>query len=310
MRIGLAVPLGLPFDRIPALARRAETLGYDLFACGEHVFFHGPVPNGLVALAAAGGATERIRLLSALTLVPTYPAALLAKMVATLDGVTGGRFEFGVGIGGEYPAELRACGLDPRHRGAYTDEALEVLGALFTGDPVTHHGRFARIEGDRLDPAPTQRPRPPIWVGGRKTGAARRAGRFADVWMPYLMDPRQFATSLAEARDYARAAGRKLHAVTGAYFAWTNVDRDDARARRDGIETLSKLYNQDMSAVAGRYLVLGSPERVVERLSEYAAAGAQAVVIAPACAGEAAESLSELVAEAVIPALRLGVGVR
>jgi alkanesulfonate monooxygenase SsuD/methylene tetrahydromethanopterin reductase-like flavin-dependent oxidoreductase (luciferase family) len=98
--------------------------------------------------------------------------------------------------------------------------------------------------------------------------------------------------------------------VTGAYFAWTNVDRDDARARRDGIETLSKLYNQDMSAVAGRYLVLGSPERVVERLSEYAAAGAQAVVIAPACAGEAAESLSELVAEAVIPALRLGVGVR
>jgi probable F420-dependent oxidoreductase len=304
MRVGLAVPLGLPFDRIPALARRAEALDYDLFACGEHVFFHGAVPNGMVALAAAGGATERIRLLSALTLVPTYPAALLAKMAATLDAVTGGRFELGVGVGGEYPSELRACGVDPRHRGAYTDETLEVLAKLFTGERVTHEGRFVTIENDRLDPPPVQRPGPPLWIGGRKPAAVRRAGRFADVWMPYLMEPRQVAASLAEVSEAAQAAGRKPDAVAGAYFAWTHVDPDDARARRDGIATLSRLYQQDMTPVADRYLVLGSPERVVERLGEYAAAGVRTVLIAPACPDGAAESLVELVAETVLPALR------
>lgn len=304
MRVALTVPPGLPFDRIPALARRAEALGYDLFACGEHVFFHGAVPNGLIALAAAGGATERIRLLSALTLVPTYPAALLAKMVATLDGVTGGRFEFGVGIGGEYPSELRACGVDPRQRGAFTDESLEVLAALFSGRPVTHEGRFTRIEGDRLDPPPVQRPGPPVWVGGRRPAAVRRAARFADVWMPYLMEPRQFAASLDGVREAAADLGRAADSVAGAYFAWTNVDPDDARARRTGIETLSRLYNQDMARVADRYLVLGSPDRVAERLAEYTSAGVATVVIALACPDGTAEAVVELFAETVLPLVR------
>jgi citrate lyase subunit beta/citryl-CoA lyase len=304
VRVGLSVPPGLPFDRIPALARRAEVLGYDLFACGEHVFFHGAVPNGLIALAAAGGATERIRLLSALTLVPTYPAALLAKMIATLDGVTCGRFELGVGIGGEYPSELRACGVDPRDRGPRTDESLEVLAKLFTGDPVSYEGRFVRIEGDRLDPPPVQRPGPPVWVGGRKPAAVRRAARFADVWMPYLMEPRQLAASLAGVREAAADLGRAADSVVGAYFAWTNVDPDDARARRTGLETLSRLYDQDMTPYADRYLVLGCPDRVAERLTEYACAGSATVVIALACPDDGAEAVVELFAETVLPALR------
>jgi probable F420-dependent oxidoreductase len=304
VRVGLAVPLGLSFDRIPALARRAEVLGYDLFASGEHVFFHGSVPNGLIALAAAAGATERIRLLSALTLVPTYPAPLLAKMIATLDRVSAGRFEFGVGVGGEYPSELRACGVDPRQRGAFTEESLEVLAALFTGGPVTYAGRFVHLEGERLDPPPVQRPGPPVWVGGRKAAAVRRAARFADVWLPYLMEPRRYAASLAQVRAGAQGVGRSADSVAGAYFAWTNVDADDSRARRTGVETLSRLYNQDMAPVADRYLVLGSPARVAERLAEYAAAGVTTVVIALACPDGTAESVVELFADSVLPALR------
>ncbi|GAA0609865.1 hypothetical protein GCM10009547_09930 [Sporichthya brevicatena] len=304
MRVGVTLTVSADFTHIPAQAKRLEEAGFDLIASGEHVFFHAPVPNGLIALAAAGGATERIRLLSALTLLPTYPAALAAKQVATLDGVTNGRFEFGIGVGGEYPSELRACGLDPKDRGAYTDEALEVIQKLFTGERVEHSGRFVTIEGDRLLPPPVQRPGPPIWVGGRKPAAMRRAGRFADVWMPYLMTPEQVASSLASAREHAEAAGRKPADLAGAYFAWCNVGRDGDHARRAGIEMLSRAYNQDMGPVADRYLVLGSPDQVVERLSAYAAAGAETVIIATACPPDDADEVLDLLASDVLPALR------
>lgn len=304
MRIGLALAASTDFSTIPGLAKQAEAAGFDLIASGEHVFFHEAVPNGLIALAAAAGATERIRLLSALTLLPTYPAPLAAKMVATLDGVSGGRFEFGVGVGGEYPAEIRACGVDPKTRGAYTDEALEIITALFTGEPVTYNGRFCTVEGDRLNPPPVQRPGPPIWVGGRKPAAFRRAGRFADVWMPYLMEPHQVADSLSAAREQAVEAGRKPDAISGAYFAWCNVGTDGDAAEKSGIEFLSRAYNQDMGRVADRYLVLGTPQRLVERLSEYHAGGVETVVIALACRAEQTPGALDLLATEVAPALK------
>jgi probable F420-dependent oxidoreductase len=304
MRIGLAPGLSGDLGGISKLAKRIEDAGFDLIGSGEHVFFHAPTPNGLIALAAAAGATERIRLLSALTLLPTYPAPLAAKMVSTLDGVSNGRFEFGVGVGGEYPSELRACGVDPKHRGAYTDEALDIITQLFTGEPVTYEGRFCTVEGDRLNPPPKQRPGPPIWIGGRKPAAERRAGRFGNVWMPYLMEPAKVGESLGRAREHAVAFGRKPDDLTGAYFAWTMVDRDGDHAARTGIEFLSRAYNQDMGRVADRYLVLGTPQRLIERLSEYHAAGAETVLIAVAGTDDATETAFDLLATEVVPALR------
>ena len=302
MRVGLAPGMAGNHDQIPKLAKQIEDAGFDLIGSGEHVFFHAPVPNGLIALAAAAGATSRIRLLSALTLLPTYPAALAAKQVATLDGVSGGRFEFGVGVGGEYPSEIRACGFDPKHRGAYTDESLEVITALFTGEPVHHSGRFITIEGERLNPPPVQRPGPPIWVGGRKPAAERRVGRFGNVWMPYLMEPAQVAESLGRARDAAVSFGRKPEDVTGAYFAWSMVDRDGDRAWQTGVEFLSQAYNQDMGRVADRYMVLGSPQRLIERISEYHAAGVETVLIA--LASTDTDAAFDLLASDVLPALQ------
>jgi alkanesulfonate monooxygenase SsuD/methylene tetrahydromethanopterin reductase-like flavin-dependent oxidoreductase (luciferase family) len=81
MRVGLMVPPQLDPRQVVPTAVRAEAQGFDLLACGEHVFFHGPVSNAFVTLAAAAGATRRIRLMTALTVLPIYPAALAAKMV-------------------------------------------------------------------------------------------------------------------------------------------------------------------------------------------------------------------------------------
>lgn len=301
MRFGLMLPPQLDLARVVPLARRAEELGYDLVACGEHVFFHVPTTNAFVALAAAAAATSRISLLSAATVLPVYPAALAAKMVATLDGVSGGRFELGVGVGGEYPAEFLACGVDPAERGRRADEALGLITRLLDGEAVHHDGRFWRVDGQRLAPVPARRP--PIWVCGRRAAAIRRAGRYGEVWMPYMVEPERFGQSLDRVRAQALAHGRPTGAVQGALFCWAGVGADGQRARRSALDVLSRIYRQDFGPLADRYVPTGTPAQVAARLGEYAAAGAETVLFAPAAADEELERAAEMFIHEVAPAL-------
>lgn len=304
MRLGLMIPPQLDPRQLVPMAVRAEEQGFDFVACGEHVFFHGPVSNAFVTLAAAAGATRRIRLMTALTVLPIYPAALAAKMIATLDGVSDGRVEIGIGVGGEHPPEFEACGVPVRERGRRTDEALEVLSALFTGEPVHFDGRYTTLDGQVLDPLPVQRPAPPIWVGGRREAAIRRAGRHGNGWLPYLVTPEQVHSGLASARAVALDAGRSGGDVAGGVFCWSTVDADGGWARRTGVEVVSGIYQQDLSVRADHYLEGGTPDKVASRLREYADAGAETVVFAPACSSVDLERVVDTFANHVLPELR------
>ena len=119
-------------DKTAEFAQRAEELGFDYLGCGEHVMFHGPVGNTFISLSVAAGATKKIQLISSIVLLPLYPAALVAKMGSALDVASGGRYNFGVGIGGEFPKEFEACGVPVNQRGSRTNEALEVINKLWT----------------------------------------------------------------------------------------------------------------------------------------------------------------------------------
>jgi probable F420-dependent oxidoreductase len=309
MKFGVMITIETELADVVPLARRAEELGYDFLGFGEHVFFNGPVTNAFISLSAAAGATERIRLLSALTILPVYPAALAAKMAATLDGVSGGRFDMGIGIGGENPDELRACGADPRTRGARTDEGLEVMTRLWAGERLTFQGRFNTIENALLEPLPIQRPRPPLWIGGRKPAAMRRAGRFADVWFPYMVDPAQLADGLAQARAAAVEHGRQAEEISGAVFSWSLVGKDAAETRRTALSALQRIYRQDFTPLADRYVPAGTPDQVAARFVEYAQAGADKILFTPACPGrDQVAAAMELFAREVIPAVREAVG--
>jgi probable F420-dependent oxidoreductase len=289
---------------VAAEARAAEQCGYDGVATGEHLFFHGPVTNGFIALAAAAGATSRIRLLSSLTVLPLYPAALAAKFATTLDQVSGGRFDMGVGVGGEHPPEFVAAGAEVGDRGARADEALELLRALWAGGPVDFAGRFTTVPGLALDPGPVQPGGPPLWLGGRRPPAIRRAGRYADVWMPYMYTPEQVARSLAEVREAAEQAGRDPASVRGSVFCWGAVAEDPATARQDAIDTVSAVYQQDFAPLADRYLLHGDPDRVVARAAEYADAGAGTLVFSPSGEGARRQAAVDLFGAAVLPRLQ------
>ena len=265
------------------------------------MFFHGPTANAFVCLAAAAVATQRIGLLSALTVLPLYPIGLAAKMAVTVDRLSGGRFSLGVGVGGEYPAEFAACGVPLAERGAKTDEALAVLRRLFNAETVTHHGQHAQLDALALLPPP--RAPLPIWVGGRRPPALRRAARFADVWLPYMVTPEMVHTGMVEIREQAEQHGRSGDAIHAAVFLWGDTDLDGTLARDRAVQRVSTVYDQDFTPLADKYLLAGTPDTVTTRLAQYQRAGATSVVFAPACPPQARTATVELFAREVIPAL-------
>ena len=290
-------------DGVAQFARRAEDLGFDVLGCGEHVMFHVPTANTYISLAVAAGATSRIRLLSAIVLLPLYPAALAAKMGAALDVASNGRYLFGVGVGGEYPKEFEACGVPIGERGARTNEALDVIRRLWTERDVSYAGRFNTLNGVSIDPPPVQSP-PPIWVAGRRDVAMRRAARYGDGWLPYMYTPEQLAASIAKIRGFGEEAGRDLDGFRFGLYIFTAVHEDGDRAREMAISRLSRQYAQDFSGLVGKYALAGTPEEVRGRLGEYIDAGASLVMLSSACPDEHIDENIRLVAEEVIPAFR------
>ena len=290
-------------DDIAAEAREAEALGYQFISTGEHVFFHGPTANGLISLAAAAGATERIKLMSTITLVPLYPPALLAKQVASLDVVSDGRFHLGVGVGGEFAKEFEACGVPVHERGARTDEALEVMQRLWTENDVTFDGRFTKLSGMTLMPKPAQEPHPPVWISGRSDAAMRRAARFGSGWLPYMYTPEKLAQSIETIDGHASEVGREGSVKPG-LFMFFAVHEDGERGLQMAAQRLSVQYNQDFSALVGKYALAGSPDDCIARLREYIDAGARTVILNSACPADYMVENQRLLAEAVLPAFR------
>ena len=285
-------------------ARRAEELGYDYLLTGEHLMFYTPIGNTMVSLAAAAGATERIKLMSGIALVPLYPAALLAKQAAVLDVVSDGRFSLGIGVGGEFPKEFDAVGVPVKERGARTDEALEVINRLLTEKDVHFDGRFTKLDGVSIAPRGVQKPRLPFWVAGRKDVAMRRAARHAEGWLPYMYTPEMLAESLVKIAGFTEEAGRPAGTVQPGLFIFTCVHEDRATALDLANQQLSKQYNQDFSKLVEKYTIAGSPQDCIARLQEYIDAGARTIMFSPGCPPDYVEENTRLIAEMVIPAFR------
>lgn len=303
---GIAFGTGLRSPHgVAEFARQVEDLGFDVLTCGEHVMFHVPTANTFISLSVAAGATRRIRLLSAVVLLPLYPAALAAKMGAALDVASNGRYLFGVGVGGEFPKEFEACGVPVNERGARTNEALDVIRRLWTGRGVSYAGRFNTLNDFSLDPMPVQSP-PPIWVAGRRDAAMRRAARYGDGWLPYMYTPEQLAASAEKIRAFGEEAERSLDGFRLGLYVFTTVHEDGERARAMAAETLGRQYAQDFTKLIGKYALAGNPEEVRARLREYVDAGARLVMLSSACPEEYIDENVRLIAREVIPAFREG----
>jgi probable F420-dependent oxidoreductase len=216
-------------EAIRELASGAEEAGFDAVFVTEHPF---PVDRWLetgghhaldpfVALAFVAAATEKLRLHTNLCIPAYRNAFLLAKTVATLDALSGGRVILGIGAG-YLEGEFEALGMPFDDRNEVTDEAILAMRAAWKGESVAMEGRRFRASGNTMLPRPVQQPGPPIWIGGNSKRAIRRAVELADGWAPFPNPARSAArrhtpplqtvddlwARIEVAREEAAAAGR------------------------------------------------------------------------------------------------------
>ena len=218
MKIGVWIPncrhLATP-EIIRTTAVRAEQLGYDSVWVSDHVVVpHANVVNfgetifdPLITLGVAAGATRRVQLGTTVLIVPYRNAVVTAKMIASLDALSGGRVLFGIGAGW-VAAESAMLGLPFKERGAMTDEYLRAMQELWTSRAPAFNGTYTQFSGLVFEPKPIQKPHPPIWVGGHSKAALRRTVEFGAAWHPINRPVEELRASQAEIARLCQCRGR------------------------------------------------------------------------------------------------------
>ena len=232
-------PMSSP-EALRSLAQDAERMGFDSVWVSDHIIlprqvesFYPYAADGvatfrpdepyyepLAALNFLAGCTTKVRLGTHVLILPYRNPVLTAKLLSTLDVLSGGRLILGAGVGW-MEEEFLALGLDTYHqRGAVTDEYIRLFKELWTKDEPEFQGEFYQLSGVGFSPKPVQKPHPPIWIGGHTGAAIRRAATLGDGWMPIglrppaILEPEELAGKIARLRTPTRQAGRPEDAVS------------------------------------------------------------------------------------------------
>jgi probable F420-dependent oxidoreductase len=285
-------------------AEEVERLGYDVLWFRDHLLWHSPVLEPFTALGALAARTRRIRLGPGVLLLPLRHPAHVAKAVASLDYLSGGRAVLGVGVGGEFPREYEAAGVPLAERGRRADESLEAIRALWTRAPASYRGRFFAFADVVMEPRPVQVPHPPIWVGGRSEAAVRRAARHGDGWLAYFVTPERLREGLLRAAGYRSPNGDGATPLAGGVVLYVCLAPDREAARREAARYLSLEYRQPFERLVERYCALGPAAECAETIQRFVAAGARHITLIPTGSPAfAREQLRALAAE-VLPLVR------
>ena len=275
-------PLANPAD-ITTLAREGEALGFAFVFVNDHIVVPrrtdsrypysqsgawaggrtGEALELLSLLSYLAGVTTRARLLTSIMVVPYRSPVLAAKVLATIDVLSGGRLTIGCGTGW-MREEFEAIGTAPfAARGAVTDEYLAVFKTLWTDDAPRFAGEFAAFDAIRFLPKPVQKPHPPLWIGGESGRAHRRTAALGDCWYPIGCNPRQpldspekFAAGRDKLHQAIAAAGRDPAEIGLAYGAVWYGDG----ARRDSSDGGRMVFtgeDDEIAADIGRFGELG-----------------------------------------------------
>ena len=289
MQIGFNIPVTPPLGTPATMARLAvegEAIGYDYACVSDHVMIpksiasrypysdSGEFPKAsrgerqeqLTAVAYLAAKTSRLRFLTSVMVVPHRPAVLTAKILATIDVMSGGRLIVGIGAGW-LKEEFEAIGAPPfEERGAVTDEYMLAFRELWTKEAPRFDGKFVKFKDVIFAPKPVQKC-PPMWVGGESGPALRRTARIGDGWYPIGTNPQhplntmpRYRASVERLRNLTQDAGRKPESVALTY-----------RVQRFGTQVPAKADNGE------RTLFSGSNAELIEDVRAMRALGVAAL---------------------------------
>jgi F420-dependent oxidoreductase-like protein len=290
------------------LAEAAERLRFEGLFRSDHYFSARGVSgvgstDAWTVLGALAATTSRLRLGTLVSPVTFRAPGLLAKVVATVDEISGGRVELGMGAGW-WAEEHTQHGFpfpEPKQRFAILEEQLAIVQGLLTRERFSFRGSHHAVEDAVFLPKPVQRPRPPIVLGGGTVGPwmQRLVGRYADEFNTYGCSPEMAAERFARARAGVEAAGRDPGSLVTSLMTWIWTG-DDERAWRERVERSRTFDEIDQERLDRDYLV-GTPARIVDRLKQYRDAGVQRIYLNHDLYDDV--EMLELVASEIVPAL-------
>ena len=260
-RIPNADYLGFPAtpEAIVETACKAEELGFDALFVNDHVIVDDSPRNSpwrnvydpLMVLSYVAARTSKVRLGTSVLIMPYRNPIVTAKMLATLDQMSGGRAIAGVGAGWN-EAEYNALAVPYRERGARTTEYLRLWQACWEPGPTTFHGRFFSFDNMHMNPKPVQQPHLPIWIGGSSHASLRRAARFAQVWQPTPTALGDLISNQAYLRDVC-----------------AEIERGDVPRTRMSFRVNFSHITGSSGSGGDRPTGQGSPEQVASDLTRY-----------------------------------------
>jgi probable F420-dependent oxidoreductase len=276
--IGLAwvnpAPLTKP-ENVVNFAKKCEAMGCHSMWTIDRIAYDNLEP--LTILAAAAGATQRIRLGTSVLLGNTRHPAHLAKIIATLDFISNGRITLGLGFGSREP-DYKAVEIPYEHRGARAVEQVQLMKRLWTEENVTHKGKFYNVENLTVGPKPVQKPHPPIWTGGSAETALKRAGTWANGFISGSAAITDFHVTWDKIASYAAAAGRNPNEIAKASLAFMAINDDKAKAVKSVEDYTMRYYGRIRNPVESSSIV-GSPDQCIERIHYFLSKGLDTLII-------------------------------
>lgn len=262
------------------VGRYAERAGLDSLWASDHLAWGTPILDSTLMLTAAAAVTRRLEVGFAVMQLALRPLAWAAKQIGTLQTISGGRVQLGVGIGGFPEEEWAAAGVPIRQRARRTDEALRALPALLRGDRVELPGANGAdgVPGAKIALSPPA-PMPKVWIGGDSPAALRRAALLGDAWLPALIPMDQLRASRQILREQSGRAGRPMPAIGVSMFAAL-----ESHLGGMSHEELVGMCASDFGFPPERAdaaVLSGKPGQVAEQLAAFAEEDVEHAVIVP-----------------------------
>jgi probable F420-dependent oxidoreductase len=282
MKFAIAIPqfyADAEFDpeAFRAYLARAEELGFDSAWTQESMLGAGAQLGPIETMTYAAACTTRLRLGCVVFVSTLYSPVHLAKSISTLDQLSRGRIEVGVGTGGK-GRPFAAFGVDPRRYISRFTEGIELMKALWTEPRVTFSGEFWQLEDTPMEPKPFQKPYPPLWFGGASEPALRRAVRMGDGFFGAGSSPTgKFVEQVQIVRAALAAAGRPAESFPIAKRVYIAIDDDAEHARKRVNAALEGIYGQRVPAIEAA-AIAGTAADCIREVNQVAAAGAELIL--------------------------------
>ncbi len=278
-------------ESVLKLATWAEEAGLESVWVGDSLTAK-PRLEAMTTLAAIAARTSRVRLGTAVMLMALRHPVLLAQMMGTVDLISGGRLQLGVGVGGAFnamqQAEWRNAQVDQRTRARRLEEMMRVIKGLGREEPFTFAGRHFQLDETLMQPTPVQENGVPVYLavhwhgrgdgqGAQRERQARRAARLADGVISISATPEEFVDLNNAVRGYCEEYGRNSEEMSSVMYLTVNLDEDVARAEAEAEDWLLGYYGANIWG--DRWGPFGDAERVRERIHAYAESGADQIVV-------------------------------